>query len=82
MRSFPAFPENLIAVSEYAAGDLAGDAAAQENMEKAADDFKSAGTRVVLESPESSVRQQLQVIDGLKPEDNGRFLAHNGPSFV
>ncbi len=35
-------------------------------------------TAFVLETPEQSVRAQLQVIDRLTPADNGAFLDHHG----
>lgn len=39
--------------------------------------FKSRGTVVKLQTVEESVLAQLKVIDDLKSEDNGLFLAHD-----
>ena len=41
-----------------------------------AEKFNKAGVPVVLQTPEESVSDQLKVIDGLKPFDNGLYLSH------
>ncbi|KAI0696852.1 NAD-P-binding protein [Cerioporus squamosus] len=39
---------------------------------------KNFGVPVPLETPEQSVSAQVELIDGLKPSDNGLFLEHTG----
>ncbi|EIW57033.1 NAD-P-binding protein [Trametes versicolor FP-101664 SS1] len=51
-----------------------GDAEGKEMLRKIAEGT----TAFVLETPEQSVRAQLQVIDRLTPADNGAFLDHHG----
>ncbi|RPD72782.1 NAD-P-binding protein [Lentinus tigrinus ALCF2SS1-7] len=53
-----------------------GDSAAHDAMVAAAEGFVKKGMSVVLETPEQSVSNQLKVVDGLKPSDNGLLLSH------
>ena len=42
------------------------------------DSLVAKGAARGMQTPEESVTAQLKVIDGLKPSDNGLFLAHTG----
>ncbi len=43
--------------------------------------FKKKGVSLGAETPEQSVSAQLKLVDGLKPSDNGLFLAHTGGEY-
>ncbi|KAI9059396.1 NAD-P-binding protein [Trametes sanguinea] len=58
-----------------------GDPVAHEMVVKGVEEMNKKGYPVKLETPEESVRAQLQVIDGLTPADNGVFLSHNGQRY-
>ncbi|TFK84095.1 NAD-P-binding protein [Polyporus arcularius HHB13444] len=47
----------------------------------AAEVFKKKGVSLGAETPEQSVSAQLKLVDGLKPSDNGLFLAHTGGEY-
>ncbi|KAI0742349.1 hypothetical protein C8Q80DRAFT_1122666 [Daedaleopsis nitida] len=55
-----------------------GDASAKAAMKAAADKLHASGAPITQLSPEESVAAQLNIIDGLRPEDNGMLLAHTG----
>ncbi|KAI0669048.1 NAD-P-binding protein [Trametes maxima] len=58
------------------------DTSAGPSFQSVVDKFKEIGLRAELLTPEQSVEKQLQVIDNLRPEQNGAFLEYHGEVVV
>ncbi|KAI0694707.1 NAD-P-binding protein [Earliella scabrosa] len=58
-----------------------GNPVARDGVMMAGEFMRSLGFKVDVETPEQSVANQLKVIDGLTPSDNGLFLSHTGGEF-
>ncbi len=58
-----------------------GDPAAHDVMVQAGEVLSKKGVSLTLQTPKESVSAQLEVVDSLKPFDNGLFLAHTGGEY-
>ena len=54
------------------------DPTVQASWGQTTDSWVTNGATRCTQTPEESVYAQLKVVDGLKPSDNGLFLAHTG----
>ncbi|KAJ8495268.1 hypothetical protein ONZ51_g1818 [Trametes cubensis] len=59
-----------------------GDPEAHALLMKAKEQLHASGHKIQLQTPEESVKMQIDLIDGLKSSHNGAFLSHTGRSFL